>query len=148
MTWRGCWLSPTGSPRITVTRAIALPGPICLRQEVTGGGLTITVLEGRYGAVRTFGRGKLWPDLRPAFLKTLKPGDVIAQSPLERATLVLGDLLRHHGLPGAPAGIGARHRLILMLPCPASKRWDGSFSLQTITATALPAATAGGSSWH
>ena len=97
------------------------------KQEVTGGRLTITVLEGRYGTVRTSGEETL---ARPAaaFLKTLKSYDVIAQSPLERATLLLGDLPGITAFPVLRPG-SARGTGDLDVAVSRSKRWDGAFSL-------------------
>ena len=97
------------------------------KQEVTGGRLTITVLEGRYGTVRTSGEETL---ARPAaaFLKTLKSYDVIAQSPLERATLLLGDLPGITAFPVLRPG-SARGTGDLDVAVSRSKRWDGTFSL-------------------
>ncbi len=96
------------------------------RQEVTGGGLKITVLEGRYGAVETSGEKNL-AGPAASFLKTLKPGDVIAQNPLERATLVLGDLSGITAFPVLRPG-SARGTADLNVAVTRDKRWDGSFS--------------------
>lgn len=61
------------------------------RQDLDGGALHITVLEGRYGRVVALGE-KDFIEGAQRFLGSLKPGALIESSRLERATLVLDDL--------------------------------------------------------
>lgn len=60
-------------------------------QQLEGGVLRIEIVEGRYGRVQATGDPALAAAAQP-FLKGLDTGDVIASAPLERATLLLGDL--------------------------------------------------------
>jgi hemolysin activation/secretion protein len=59
-------------------------------QALQDGALTIEVVEGRYGKVTARGEPKL-ANGGQAFLSTLKPGDVINSTTLERASLILDD---------------------------------------------------------
>lgn len=57
-------------------------------QKLEGGVLALQVIEGRYGRITAQGDKA---DAAQAFLAPLKPGEVIATAPLERATLILSD---------------------------------------------------------
>lgn len=59
-------------------------------QTVSDGTLRIEVVEGAYGEVRAQGEAQL-ATAAQAFLDMLRPGQVIANAPLERATLLLSD---------------------------------------------------------
>jgi hemolysin activation/secretion protein len=59
-------------------------------QTVSNGTLRIEVVEGAYGEVRAQGEPALAAAAQ-AFLDSLRPGQVIANAPLERATLLLSD---------------------------------------------------------
>lgn len=61
------------------------------QQTLSDGILKITLFEGRYGAVRAGGDEVPATQAQP-WLSALQPGDVIAADPLERTTLLLGDL--------------------------------------------------------
>lgn len=60
------------------------------QQALADGKLIIEVVEGRYGQVRALGDQAL-AARAAGFLSSLRPGDVIASAPLERATLLLDD---------------------------------------------------------
>ena len=59
-------------------------------QTVSNGTLRIEVVEGAYGDVRARGEAEL-ATAAQAFLDALRPGQVIANAPLERVTLLLSD---------------------------------------------------------
>ena len=67
-------------------------------QRMEDGTLTLTVVEGRYGAIETSGDADLMEGAQ-AFLSPLEPGAVIESASLERATLILDD---QPGLRAAP----------------------------------------------
>lgn len=60
-------------------------------QKLDAGILEITLFEGLYGAVQAIGDAPLAEQAQP-WLDTLQPGEVINADPLERSTLLLGDL--------------------------------------------------------
>ncbi|MEX2337536.1 MAG: ShlB/FhaC/HecB family hemolysin secretion/activation protein, partial [Aquisalimonadaceae bacterium] len=78
-------------------------------QDLAEGVLVISVVEGRYGAVRATGDKRFTAGAQH-FLSPLKPGTVIRSEPLERSMLLLGDqpgitvspVMR----PGTEAGTG------------------------------------------
>jgi hemolysin activation/secretion protein len=96
-------------------------------QKVSDGTLIIEVLEGRYGSITTSGAGDL-AGPAGAYTKALKAGDVIAQDPLARTVLILGDVpgitvapvLR----PGTEVGTGDLDIAVAEAP-----GWDGSVAL-------------------
>lgn len=77
-------------------------------QEVKDGVLTITVVEGRYGAITLNNPNTLSDGVARGRLRGLHPGDPVAIGPLERSLLLLSDLpgvAVHSTLaPGAAAG--------------------------------------------
>ncbi|HEX7639239.1 MAG TPA: ShlB/FhaC/HecB family hemolysin secretion/activation protein [Burkholderiaceae bacterium] len=78
-------------------------------QQLQDGTLRIEIVEGRYGRVRATGDAALAASAQ-SFLKPLVPGEVIESAPLERTTLVLGDLpgivVTPVMRPGEQAGTG------------------------------------------
>lgn len=62
-------------------------------QEFQDDTLKLTVLEGRYGAIKVIGEPALAEGAAP-FLTALRPGELLAAAPLERTVLVLD------GIPG------------------------------------------------
>jgi len=66
------------------------------QQSMADGKLRIEVIEGRYGKVSAAGERA---DAAQGFLAPLRPGEVIASAPLERATLILDD---QPGIKAAP----------------------------------------------
>lgn len=79
-------------------------------QDISEGVLRIQVLEGEYGQVRVVGADPSWAAQAEPYLSALQAGSVIASAPLERATLLLGDLpgVRAAPLmqPGSKVGSG------------------------------------------
>lgn len=61
-------------------------------QEVSSGVVKIEVQEGRFGEVLAKGKSPFWVARTQAFLATLKTGELIKSSGLERVTLILDDL--------------------------------------------------------
>ncbi|HEV2531384.1 ShlB/FhaC/HecB family hemolysin secretion/activation protein [Phenylobacterium sp.] len=61
-------------------------------QDVSGGAVTITVVEGRYGMVGLDNQSRVSTRLARSILAGLKPGDIVATAPLERRLLLLSDL--------------------------------------------------------
>lgn len=61
-------------------------------QTLRDGVLRIEVVEGRYGQIRAQADEAPWGAAAQAYLARLQPGSVIEGPPLERATLLLGDL--------------------------------------------------------
>lgn len=61
-------------------------------QEIGDGSLTIEVVEGRYGQVRATGDDAALARAAQRYLDGLRPGAVIAETGLERATRILDDL--------------------------------------------------------
>lgn len=61
-------------------------------QNLDDGVLRIDVIEGRFGRVEVKGDNADHVLQAQPYLQALKPGDVITQAPMERATLLLGDL--------------------------------------------------------
>ena len=60
------------------------------QQKIDNGELTIEIVEGNYGEVRTIGYEKFL-DRALEFLSKLKPGEIIEGKELERTTLILDD---------------------------------------------------------
>jgi len=60
-------------------------------QDLSGGRLTIRVVEGVYGRIVAGGEDPLAPDAQPFLDHELQPGDPIRSAPLERAMLLLND---------------------------------------------------------
>ncbi len=77
-------------------------------QTMEGGNLRLQIIEGRYGEVRLVGDEKA--QTAASFLTPLKPGEVITNASLERATLLLSDLpgywLQPVMQPGEAEGTG------------------------------------------
>ncbi len=78
-------------------------------QSTNAGIIRVSIIEGRYGEVRTHGH----PDLYPAaqsFLEPLRAGGVIESTQLERSTLILSDQPGIEAIPvikpGKEAGTG------------------------------------------
>ncbi len=96
-------------------------------QTLSDGTLRIEVVEGRYGQIVTQGDDKLAASAQ-RHLRRLKPGDVIASAPLERATLILDDLpgLRTAPLirPGQELGSGD-----LLVAVEADQRYSGDIAV-------------------
>ncbi|WP_139172133.1 ShlB/FhaC/HecB family hemolysin secretion/activation protein [Geoalkalibacter ferrihydriticus] len=96
-------------------------------QTLSDGALRIEVVEGRYGQIVTQGDDKLAASAQ-RHLGSLKPGDVIASAPLERATLILDDLpgLRTAPLirPGQELGSGD-----LLVAVEADQRYSGDIAV-------------------
>lgn len=61
-------------------------------QDISAGQLRIAVVEGRYGAVKANSQAADLAAAAEPFLARLAPGDVIQQSSLERALLILNEL--------------------------------------------------------
>lgn len=61
------------------------------QQSLNNGELSMVILEGKYGQVKTTGDIPLYNGQARAFLAPLKKGDAIRSEPLERATLLLSD---------------------------------------------------------
>ena len=97
------------------------------QQQLRDGTLTIEVVEGRYGQVKTTGPADVAEATR-RFLVPLKPGDVIESDALERTTLIIDDLpgVRATPLikPGQDTGTGDLDVQIEKTP-----RIQGSFGL-------------------
>jgi hemolysin activation/secretion protein len=70
-------------------------------QEIRDGGVTIVVIEGRYGAVKLDNRSRVRSGVAQGVLKGLNSGDIVAAAPLERRLLLLSDI----------PGVGARSTL-------------------------------------
>lgn len=77
-------------------------------QDIRDGAVTISVLEGRYGAVGLRNQSKLADGLANRVLGGLDSGDTIASGPLERRLLLLSDMpgveVRSTLVPGASVG--------------------------------------------
>jgi hemolysin activation/secretion protein len=97
------------------------------QQQLQNGTLTIEVVEGRYGQIKTTGPEGVSEAAR-RFLAPLKPGDVIESDALERTTLIIDDLpgIRATPLirPGQDTGTGDLDVQIEQTP-----RLQGSFGL-------------------
>lgn len=74
-------------------------------QSLAGGVLELEVVEGRYDTVSTSGDATLAAQAAP-FLNGLKPGSVIESGPLERSTLILGDVPGIRVVPVMRPGTG------------------------------------------
>jgi hemolysin activation/secretion protein len=61
-------------------------------QDVKDGAVTITVIEGRYGAVNLDNRSPLRSGVARGVLSGLKKGDLVEAAPLERRLLLLSDM--------------------------------------------------------
>lgn len=61
-------------------------------QDIQDGVVEIAVVPGRYGQIKVSGNGHIDSDRLRAMLFCAKPGQIIAQGPLERALLLVGDL--------------------------------------------------------
>lgn len=61
-------------------------------QDVSGGRVTIAVIEGRYGAIDVQNHSSLEDRQARAVLHGLDSGDVVASAPLERRLLLLSDI--------------------------------------------------------
>ncbi|MDP3905733.1 ShlB/FhaC/HecB family hemolysin secretion/activation protein [Novosphingobium sp.] len=61
-------------------------------QDVSGGRVTIAVIEGRYGAIDVQNHSSLGDRQARAVLHGLDSGDVVASAPLERRLLLLSDI--------------------------------------------------------
>jgi len=61
-------------------------------QDISGGAVTIAVVEGRYGAVSLHNVSHLRDSVAQRTLAGLDSGDVVASAPLERRLLLLSDL--------------------------------------------------------
>lgn len=96
-------------------------------QTLSDGTIRIEVVEGHYGQVTAQGDDKLVASAQQR-LASLKPGDVIASAPLERATLLLSDLpgLRTAPLirPGQELGAGD-----LLVTVEADQRYSGEIAV-------------------
>jgi len=96
-------------------------------QTLNDGTIRIEIVEGRYGQVTAQGDDKLAVAAQRR-LDSLKPGDVIASTALERATLLLSDLpgLRTAPLirPGQELGSGD-----LLVAVEADKRYSGDITV-------------------
>lgn len=77
-------------------------------QVIADGAVTITVIEGRYGAVDLKNRSRLHDGVARGILSGLQTGDVIDSTPLERRLLLLSDVPGVHVAstlePGAAVG--------------------------------------------
>jgi hemolysin activation/secretion protein len=77
-------------------------------QDIKDGGVTITVLEGRYGKVTLRNQTNLSNALANRLLEGLNSGDIIAIAPLEHRLLLLSDLpgvvVKSTLVPGAAVG--------------------------------------------
>lgn len=77
-------------------------------QDIKGGGVTIAVIEGRYGRIDVRSQTDLSPPLADQLLDGLNPGDPIAIAPLENRLLLLSDLpgvsVRSTLAPGVEVG--------------------------------------------
>jgi hemolysin activation/secretion protein len=77
-------------------------------QDIKGGAVTITVLEGRYGKITLRNQTNLSDSLANSLLAGLNSGDIIAIAPLEHRLLLLSDLpgvtVRSSLVPGAAVG--------------------------------------------
>lgn len=77
-------------------------------QELADGALTISVIEGRYGAVKLDNQSRLHGAVARGVLRGLHSGDVIAEPPLERRILLLSDIpgvrVKSTLAPGAAVG--------------------------------------------
>lgn len=67
-------------------------------QDIVGGVVRVLVLEGRYGQIQAVLDGKP-TDIAAPYLARLRPGDVIATGPLERASLLLTELPGYEAVP-------------------------------------------------
>lgn len=77
-------------------------------QEVTGGSVTISVIEGHYGAVTLKNGSRVSDGTARRILSGLDTGDIVAGAPLERRLLLLSDLpgtqIRSTLSPGTAVG--------------------------------------------
>ncbi|MDP1737735.1 MAG: ShlB/FhaC/HecB family hemolysin secretion/activation protein [Caulobacter sp.] len=77
-------------------------------QEIRDGAVTITVIEGRYGAVGLRNQTTLSDGVARRRMRGLHPGDPVAIAPLERSLLLLSDLpgvaVRSTLAPGSTPG--------------------------------------------
>lgn len=77
-------------------------------QDIKDGGVTITVLEGRYGRITLRNQTNLSDALANRLLEGLNSGDLIAIAPLEHRLLLLSDLpgvvVKSTLVPGAAVG--------------------------------------------
>ncbi len=77
-------------------------------QDIKDGGVTITVLEGRYGRITLRNQTNLSNSLANRLLEGLNSGDIIAIAPLEHRLLLLSDLpgvvVRSTLVPGTQIG--------------------------------------------
>lgn len=60
-------------------------------QDLNGGVLKISVIEGRYGSIRAVGKDELPAGAQPFLDHALQPGDAIENKALERTLLILDD---------------------------------------------------------
>ena len=61
-------------------------------QQITGGAVTITVIEGHYGTIALDNKSRLNNHVADTVLAGLQSGDIVAAAPLERRLLLLSDL--------------------------------------------------------
>jgi hemolysin activation/secretion protein len=61
-------------------------------QDIQEGAVTITVIEGRYGAIELHNRTNLSDRVANGVLNGLDSGDIVATAPLERRLLLLADI--------------------------------------------------------
>lgn len=77
-------------------------------QDIKDGDVEIAVVPGKYGQIKISGGGHISPDRLKAMLFAARPGSIIAQEPLERALLLIGDLagvsVKATLVPGEAAG--------------------------------------------
>ncbi|MCV2355587.1 ShlB/FhaC/HecB family hemolysin secretion/activation protein [Paucibacter sp. B2R-40] len=91
-------------------------------QDLRDGILRIQVLEGEFGQIRTKSSNPSWAAQAEQFLSALQTGVVISSEPLERVTLILGDL------PGV---------LAVPLMQPGSKVGSGDLEVEVTRASTL-----------
>ncbi len=77
-------------------------------QTLTGGSVTITVVEGHYGQIALHNTSRASTGVADHFLAGLDRGDIVANAPLERRLLLLSDLpgvaVKSTLVPGSDVG--------------------------------------------
>ena len=96
-------------------------------QSVSGGTISIEVLEGRYGSIAAAGEGAI-AEPAQAYLQALESGAVITQAQLTRAVLILGDVPSIIAKPLLRLGSEVNTADLEVMVSEA-RSWDGSFEM-------------------
>lgn len=111
------------------------------QQDIAGGSVTISVIEGRYGRIDVHNRSRLAPPQARRILSGLDSGDIVSSAPLERRLLLLSDTpgVRVHSTLAPGGVVGTSDLIVDIAPAPritgsveadnAGNRYTGTYRL-------------------